>query len=430
MQTTFFKVRFSGDTVEGFSSDQIVTALEKLGMPADKARQLLQSRSAVLRSGLSLAQAEQWAERLRGAGLVVELVEQTSQAEQPAEVAPVVSSTPPVKDAVDSAQRVSPVQFSGQGAEYFGIWIVNIILMVLTLGFYAPWAKVRNNQYFYGHTSVEGSSFQYLADPWVIFRGRLIALVALIVWVVVSNLSMVGALVLMLLFIPLAPWVVVAALRFNMHNSAWRNIRFGFDGSYWQAFMVLYVWPLLSILTLGLLVPYSMYRSQKFVLDNTRFGTTPFSLQLTAGDYYLFVLKMLGMVLLLVIGGSLFMLVPVIGPLGGLLIFAAYLLAFGYFMAALPNMVYRSLKLGTHGFESRLGKRRMVWIFFSNTLFIVLTLGLFTPWAKVRMARYRASCTDVLVNGDLDQFLAAEQRQQSALGMELGEAFDVGVLGV
>ena len=33
-------------------------------------------------------------------------------------------------------------------------------------------AKVRNNQYFYGHSLIDGTSFQYLADP-AIFRGRL-----------------------------------------------------------------------------------------------------------------------------------------------------------------------------------------------------------------------------------------------------------------
>ena len=67
----------------------------------------------------------------------------------------------------------------------------------------------------------------------------------------------------------------------------------------------------------------------------------------------------------------------------------------------------------------------MVWIYLSNSFFVVLTLGLFTPWAKVRMARYRASCTGMMVSGDLNHFVAAEQNRTSALGQELGDAFDV-----
>ncbi|MEX1058239.1 MAG: DUF898 family protein, partial [Natronospirillum sp.] len=45
-----------------------------------------------------------------------------------------------------------PVAFNGRGGEYFGIWIVNIALTVLTLGIYSAWAKVRNKRYFYGNT--------------------------------------------------------------------------------------------------------------------------------------------------------------------------------------------------------------------------------------------------------------------------------------
>ena len=67
----------------------------------------------------------------------------------------------------------------------------------------------------------------------------------------------------------------------------------------------------------------------------------------------------------------------------------------------------------------------MVWIYLSNSLLVVLTLGLFTPWAKVRMARYRANCTSMVISGDLNHFVAAEQTRTSALGQELGDAFDV-----
>ena len=42
------------------------------------------------------------------------------------------------------AQETSePLVFTGQGAEYFRIWIVNLALTVATLGIYSAWAKVR-----------------------------------------------------------------------------------------------------------------------------------------------------------------------------------------------------------------------------------------------------------------------------------------------
>jgi uncharacterized membrane protein YjgN (DUF898 family) len=62
-----------------------------------------------------------------------------------------------------SAPRVwrETFTFSGTRREYFGIWIVNILLTVLTLGIYSAWAKVRRMHYFYRNTRLAGASFDY-----------------------------------------------------------------------------------------------------------------------------------------------------------------------------------------------------------------------------------------------------------------------------
>ena len=61
-----------------------------------------------------------------------------------------------------------PFEFWGSGGEYFRIWIVNVALTLATLGIYSPWAKVRNNRYIYGNTTVADGHFDYHADPLVI----------------------------------------------------------------------------------------------------------------------------------------------------------------------------------------------------------------------------------------------------------------------
>ena len=48
--------------------------------------------------------------------------------------------------------RTEAIEFSGDGGEYFRIWIVNLALSVVTLGIYSAWAKVRRLRYFYGST--------------------------------------------------------------------------------------------------------------------------------------------------------------------------------------------------------------------------------------------------------------------------------------
>jgi len=75
-----------------------------------------------------------------------------------------------------------PVRFTGKASEYFGIWIVNLLLTIVTIGIYSAWAKVRRLQYFYRHTEVAGSSFDFHGSPVKILIGRVTALILFIAY--------------------------------------------------------------------------------------------------------------------------------------------------------------------------------------------------------------------------------------------------------
>ena len=428
MTTQFYEVVFKGERNPALTDEQLLSNLTDLGMSPQQAEQLLNEGEGVIRRGLTRDQAERYEQRLFVAGMGVELEAQQPETASGIETAPGFSATEttpePGREPV-LPRRIEPVRFTGRGSEYFGIWIVNILLLIVTLGFYAPWAKVRNNQYFYGHTEIDGASFQYLADPWVIFRGRLVAMGALVIWLITNSLFPLVAMVLVLPFMLLVPWIVIRGLKFHAVNSAYRNIRFDFNAGYFQAVMVLWVWPLLSVLSFLLLTPLTAWKSQEFIMNNSRFGQTPFRFQASVGAFYLFFLKMAGVAVAFAL---LSMYATLLHPVLSVAVTAlGYLVLFSFIMAGMTNLVLNATVLGAHGFRSELGMRRMLWIFFSNTLLIGLTLGLFTPWAKVRMATYRAECTKVEICGDLDDFVAAEHRHTSALGQELGDAFDLGV---
>jgi uncharacterized membrane protein YjgN (DUF898 family) len=70
--------------------------------------------------------------------------------------------------------------FTGSGKEYFGVWIVNILLTIVTFGVYSAWAKVRRNRYFYGNTKLLDRGFDYHAKPLQILKGRAITVVCLL----------------------------------------------------------------------------------------------------------------------------------------------------------------------------------------------------------------------------------------------------------
>ena len=55
----------------------------------------------------------------------------------------------------------------------------------------------------------------------------------------------------------------------------------------------------------------------------------------------------------------------------------------------------------------------------------MLTFGLATPWAQIRLARYRASKLSIVGDVDFDQFVGDKKAEVNATGEEIAEMFDV-----
>jgi uncharacterized membrane protein YjgN (DUF898 family) len=68
---------------------------------------------------------------------------------------------------------------------------------------------------------------------------------------------------------------------------------------------------------------------------------------------------------------------------------------------------------------------RLTFIYLTNLLGMVFTLGLFYPWARIRRMKYQFESMSVDTVGSLDKFLAAADAGTTATGEELGEFFDV-----
>src|SRR5580658_8190071 len=109
-----------------------------------------------------------------------------------------------------------PLHFNGSGAEYFGIWIVNLLLTIVTLGVYSAWAKVRRLQYFYRHTELAGSSFDFHGSPMRILIGRAIALAMFSAYEYSVRLRSPLTLVIILALALVMPWLLRNSFRFRL----------------------------------------------------------------------------------------------------------------------------------------------------------------------------------------------------------------------
>jgi uncharacterized membrane protein YjgN (DUF898 family) len=323
--------------------------------------------------------------------------------------------------AATSSSR-TPFEFHGTGSEYFKIWLVNVILSIITLGIYSPWAKVRRKQYFYGSTHVQGAGFEYLANPVKILKGRAIVVGLLIAHSTVSKVVPIAGSILSLAIVVIFPWLLVRSLAFNARNSAARNIRFGFDGTVGEAAKVYVLWPILAALTFGILFPYVYFRQKKFIIENSSYGRTRFTFTASAREYYGLVFSALIPIVLgiaiVAASGSVF---PPAAFLMGLVV---YLYLFAFFSVKTTNLLYNSSRLTVHRLKATLKIKEYMLLVLTNSIATALTLGLFHPWAKVRTMRYKLEHLTLVASGNLDSFVAKEQKEVSSVGEEMSDFLD------
>lgn len=436
-----------------------------------------------------------------------------------------------------------PVVFTGKAGEYFGIWIVNLLLSIVTLGIYSAWAKVRRKKYFYNNTLVDSVGFDYHANPINILKGRIIAFVLFIVYSVVSGINPIfGLLMALALFIAL-PWIIVRGMTFNARNSSYRGLRFDFNGKYGEAIKVFLGYTLLIIVTLGLAIPFVAQRTQKFIISGHKFGVNNFKMEALVRDFYkiylvIFIIPLLGIVAAIAIPayqqykvkaaghvsayqtqqlslastkthadmdtggfikvanvtttkpvttedaatadaamseekylknltpeelaeynklikaaetnnpdagmttpkkdplaggftgliGKWGMAVAILVGLIGILLYLAVIFSFAAYMKSrIHNLVFNNTTLEHIGFFSNQRMRDLLLIYITNTIVLICTLGLATPWVHIRMAKYTANHLALTGETDWDKFVGEKKDASRALGEEIADMFDVDI---
>ncbi|MGD8338007.1 MAG: YjgN family protein [Desulfobacterales bacterium] len=447
----YYNVVYQGKILEGFDFEAAKNKLiENFALSKEKAEKVLRSRRVVLKKTVDEMTARKLGSALKRVGLDVILTKgRTTAADQPVTVgsgpetgprvdkiaatpaaaldrqSDIAASAAAVEQTPAPKMAVIPFEFRGSGREYFKIWLVNIILTILTLGIYSAWAKVRHKKYIYGSARLNGAGFEYLADPVKILKGRMIAAVFLVLYSILSNLFPQIGFIFSLVLFAAVPWIVVCALAFNARNSALRNIRFGFSGRIKDAAKTFVLWPILVPLTLGILAPYAYYRQRKFIVENSSYGTTRFAFSASARDYYrLFLSASVSLVIGVgFVAAVIFFLTPLSVPAA----LALYLYLFALYSVKTTNLQFNSSQLAEHRFKANLRVKEYLALVVTNSLATALTLGLFYPWAKIRTLRYKFSRLSLITSGDIDTFIAGEQKHVGSVGEEMSDFFDIDI---
>ncbi len=344
-----------------------------------------------------------------------------------------------------AASAPEVMRFTGSGAEYFGIWIVNLLLTIVTVGIYSSWAKVRRLQYFYRHTELAGSSFDFHGNPLKILVGRVIALAMLVAYNYSVRMRSPWTLVIIAAIALVMPWMLRNSFRFRLYNTSWRGVRFHFRGSVAGAYRVFLLNGFLSLITLYIMAPFAHQRLKAYQHNNSWFGGTQCSFHARAGQFYKIYLVLLVSLLVfgLVVGfsgiGAALVAISETHKHGGqanpvavikaLAVLYGALILIGVsigpvFHALITNLIWNNTRVGEHRIECNMSPLGLIWITFSNLILVVLTLGVFIPWAMVRLAKFQLEAIRLVPAGDLQAFVDAAPDSVGAVGVEAASAFD------
>ncbi len=386
---------------------------------------------------------------------------------------------------VASKQITQFPTFHGFGSEFFRIWIVNVLLTVVTCGIYSAWAKVRTLKYMFGATELEGARFGFHGEPIPILKGRIIAAFLGVIYLFGASISLYVTFIGIVLIFFLMPFIFVKSLKFRLANTSYRNIRFSFRGkiaeaySLWFKYMIpifLYLifnlvamyfieqfkanpgamgsWKTVGSLFFGLaitfIVIYSIVilpnfynRVLKYFYSNSYYGGNKLSLNSSDKEFktiafFPVIVRYIGLIVTFVV--LVFLITFAIKAFNGAaessifatsaavtMILPLYLGMFAiviYGLYLVKNYIWNRLTLSpNHETKSKLKFLEYFKISFVNAIGVILTLGLFFPWAKMRSKKYLIENRGIKID-DFDKFTSDAESNISALGEEVVDAFD------
>lgn len=349
-----------------------------------------------------------------------------------------------------------PLRFTGSGSAYFRIWIVDLLLTLLSLSLYWPFARARRLTWFHNNTLIGEEPLGFHGDPWRMLRSHLAMLLLLVPAVLLSGTdpALAGLMTLVLALAWPALWH--ASLSYRLRNTSWRGVPMAFvgdlQGAYAALLPLLLPWVMLGLLLLRwpgsahvqalasplanaalwpiaaagvLLAPWGLARRERYRHGNCVFAGERSCLRAGLAAFYAeglrgaLVLTLMGFVLVcvaLVLGigwghvladrfdDKLPRLVAwfVLPVLCGLLV---PLVLLPYSRTRLHNLLWAHTRSQHTRFRCELAAGDMVRLHAINWLLIGLTLGLYWPFAQVRLARARLEAMSLQIRGDVDRWL-------------------------
>lgn len=312
----------------------------------------------------------------------------------------------------ENPEKSYHIAFTGDGMSLFKISMVNLILTVVTLGLYYPWAKATSLNYLYSKSTLEMDSFAFSGTGKEMFVGFIRAFLILIgifciyFYIAYSGYPFPAFSFYITALVLIIPFAIHGSLKYRSAKSSWRGIRFGYTGNRNELFALFIKGMLYTIFSFGLYGAWFVTNIRQYVLGHLKMGNAAFTFKGDGTDYFMINFK-------------------------------------GYFLSIFTFGIYSfwwqkdrfqffvdNIRLQHHEdtvvFRSNATGGDFFGLIIVNALILFFTLGLGFPWIIIRNLEFGCKHIELSGNINLDELQQEQGDYSDATGADMGDLLDFG----
>jgi len=176
--------------------------------------------------------------------------------------------------------RSARVIFTGKRRDFFRLVRRGALLELITAGLYRFWLATDIRRALWSGTSVDGDAPEYTGTAKELLIGFLFALAILVpiyvayflIGIEAERAKAFASIPLVLFFYAFGQFAIFRARRYRATRTVWRGVRFWMSGSGWAYSWRACLWTLLTLLTLGLALPWRESALERYKMRHLYYG--------------------------------------------------------------------------------------------------------------------------------------------------------------
>ncbi len=295
----------------------------------------------------------------------------------------------------------SPASFSGDRGQFFGLVTRGAALELVTVGFYRFWLATDIRRHLWSNTHIDGDAAEYTGRGKELLIGFLFALAILVpvylaytlVSIEAERFKAFAGLPLVAFFYLFGQFAIYRARRYRLTRTVWRGVRFWMDGSGWAYALRAVLWAVLTVLTLGLILPWREAALERYKMRHCYYGELQGSFEGSGWELFKRSWRLWLMAVLPLIVG---ILAPVVRSIAGVppgagvvvgLLVLVWLVALPFIYGSFKAVEWRwwlsGIRFGKVRFESTLSQGALVGLYWKVIGWFLLISALFGAYMFV-----------------------------------------------